>query len=447
MSGALTRVFRAIPAGTHLVIGGTIVLGVASYVQISVAGYGLDRTDTAAMSSLWTLVMTLSLGVFFPVEQELTRLVAARVVRGEGVAPVFRRAGLVTLGMIAVFSLLIAVAQRPLADRLLGGNTSLVWAFAASLVGIGLAYLTRGMLAGMGRFTAYGSSLAIEGTLRILLAVALLAAGVHSVLAYGLVLAVAPLLAMLCTLPATLRGCGPGPVMPWSELFQNMGMMICAQVLAQFAVNAAVLSVALLAPADADLRVAILNAGVLCRVPLFVFGSLQPTLMTGLSTAATAQDGPAFRRMLLQTCAVVSGLGLLGGVPAVLLGPWLIRVLFHGPSLLGPMDLFWFSAGTVFYMIALVLGQALLALQRHRIQLVSWMAGTAVLLGTTAVPGDVATRVELAYFLGPVATSGFMLMYLFRTFGKRAQGSTAEVHVEGKDAYSPNHGPSVERIR
>ena len=421
MSSVLTRLFRAIPAGTHLVVGGTVVLGVASYVQISVAGYGLDRGDTAAMSSLWTLVMTLSLGVFFPVEQELTRLVAARTVRGEGVAPVFRRAALVTAGMIAFFSLLLAAVQRPLAERFLGGDTTLVWAFGASLVGTGLVYLTRGMLAGMGRFSAYGSSLAVDGLLRILLSLGLLLAGARSPLLFGLVLAVAPLVAMLCTLPATLRGCGPGPLMPWNELFQNMSLMICAQVLAQFMVNAAVLSVALLAPGDTALRVAVLNAGVLCRVPLFVFGSLQPTLMTGLSTTATSGDGPAFRRMLVQTGAVVGALSLLGGLPAVVLGPWLIRVLFHAPDLLGPLDLFWFSAGTMCYMIALVLGQALMALGRHRMQLLGWILGTAVLLGTTAVPGGVRTRVEIAYFLGTVATSGFMLVFLLRMSAGRVR--------------------------
>ncbi len=447
MSSPLRRIAKAVPAGTHLVIGGTMVLGIASYVQISVAGYGLSRGDTAAMSSLWTLVMTLSLGVFFPVEQELTRLVAARVVRGEGVAPVFRRAALVTVGMIVFFSLLLAVGQHTLADRFLGGHTSLVWAFAASLVGMGLAYLTRGMLAGMGRFTAYGSSLAIEGVLRIVLSLGLLLAGVDAPLPYGLVLAVAPFVAMLCTLPATLRGCLPGPPMPWSELFQNLSLMVCAQVLAQFMVNAAVLSVALVAPDEVGLRVAVLNAGVLCRVPLFVFGSLQPTLMTGLSTTATSGDGHAFRRMLRHTVAVVGALGLLGGVPAVLLGPWLIQVMFHAPHLLGPWDLFWFSAGTVCYMVALVLGQALMALHRHRAQLTGWVLGTVALIAVTAVPGGVATRVEVAYFLGTAITAGFMLISLIRISETGTKRTTTDVRTDGKDPFSMERGSSVEPIR
>lgn len=426
MSNPLAKLLRVIPPGTHLVIGGTLTLGVASYVQISVAGYGLDGDARAAMSALWSLVMTLSLGVFFPVEQELTRIVAARVVRGEGVAPVLRRATQVTVGLIAAFALLLALTAQWVADRFLHGQTSLVWAFAASLAGMGLVYLTRGMLAGLGRFNAYGASLAVDGALRILLALGLLLAGVHSPLAYGLVLAAAPLLAMVCTLPATLRGCLPGPPMPWNELFQNLSLMVLAQVLAQFMVNASVLTVALLAPEDTDLQVAILNAGVLCRVPLFVFGSLQPTLMTGLSGTATAGDAPAFRRMLLQTCGVVGALGLLGGVPAVLLGPWMIQVFFHAPPRLGSLDLLWFSVGTMFYMLAMVLGQALMAMNRHRSQLLGWLVGTVALLGVTAIPGDTALRVELAYFFGTLATSATLLAALLRTTRKQQRQQPAE---------------------
>ena len=414
MKKLLAKLLSVIPPGTHLVIGGTITLGLASYIQIAVAGYGLDGDARAAMSELWTLVMTLSLGLFFPVEQELTRIVAARAVRGEGVAPVLRRATAVTFGMIAVICLVLAAAAKPIAETFLHGQTSMVWAFAAAMGGMGLVYLTRGILAGLGRFNAYGASLAIDGGLRIVLAPALFVAGVHSPLAYGLVLAVAPLLAMLATLPSTVRGCLPGPPMRWSELFQNMSMMICASLLAQLVVNAAALSTSLLAPDDASLQTAIVNAGVLCRVPLFVFGSLQPTLMTGLSSSATSGDRPAFLKMLLQTCGVVGGLGLLAGVPAVLIGPWAIHIAFKSPNVLGSFDLFWFSAGTLFYMLAMVLGQALMAVHRHRMQLLGWVLGTAVLIGVTLVPGQVATRVELAYFLGSMVTAASMLVFLWR---------------------------------
>jgi O-antigen/teichoic acid export membrane protein len=427
---ALHRLLKVIPPGTHLIIGGTVTLGAASYIQIAAANHALVGPPQAAVSALWALVMTLSIGLFFPVEQELTRVVAARVVRGDGVMPVLRRATTVTLGMIGAIALVLAVAAGPVARLFLKGQTSLVWAFAAAMAGMGLVYLTRGILAGLGRFNAYGASLAIDGALRIVLALLLLACGVHSALAYGLVLAVAPLLAMVCTLPTTLRGCTPGKVMVWSELFENTGLLIGSSLLAQIVVNVPVLATGLLSPNDSPLQVAILNAGVVCRIPLFLFGSLQPTLMTGLSTAATSGDRRGFRRMLVQTCGVVAGLGLLGGVPAVLFGPWALRVFLGAPPVLGSLDMLWFSAGTVFYMLAMVLGQALVAMGRHRLQLVAWCAGTAVLLGVLFVPVATAVRVEMSYFLGSFVTAlvllGFVCWFHGRTTGPAPVGGVRQ---------------------
>ncbi|MFC1409143.1 hypothetical protein ACEZCY_11410 [Streptacidiphilus sp. N1-12] len=414
MNKKIARVLSVVPPGTHLVIGGTLVLGAASYIQIAAANHALTGDSRAAVAALWSLIMMLTLGLFFPVEQELTRVVAARAVRGDGVLPVVRRAAAVTFGIIAFFSLAIAVFSGPVARLFLHGQSQLLWAFAAAMAGMGLAFASRGVLAGLGRFNAYGVSLGIDGGLRILLALGLLAAGVHSALAYALVLVAAPLGAVLCTLPAMLRGCRPGPQMRWSELFQNTGLLISSSLLAQVVVNAAVLTTGLLAPLDTDLQVAILNAGVVCRVPLFVFGSLQPTLMTGLSTAATSGDGPGFRKMLVQTCAVVGGLGVLGAVPAVVIGPWLLETFMGAPPVLGSMDLFWFSVGTMFYMLAMVLGQALVAMGRHVLQLAGWAFGTAVLVGVSCIPGPVATRVEVSYFVGSLGTALLLLGLIWR---------------------------------
>ncbi len=419
MSNPLVRALKLVPAGTHLVIGGTVTLGLASYIQISIAGHALSGDPQRAVSELWSLVMTVSLGLFFPIEQELTRIVAARSVRGEGAGPVLRRAGLLTLVVLALIGGLTALCAGQLADTFFGHNRALVWAFVLALVGMACVYLTRGILAGLGRFNSYGISLGVEGVLRIALAGGLFLAGSHSATDYALVMAAAPLGAILATLPATLRGSTPGPRMPWDELFQNMTMMIFASLLAQVVVNAAVITTALV-PTGEGLTFALLSAGVLCRIPLFVFGSLQPTLMTGLTTTATSGDRAGFRKMLLQTLGVIGGLGLLGAIPAVFAGSWLISVFLGAKNTLGPLDFFWFSAGTLCYMLAMVLGQALIALRQHRQQMTAWLLGTLTLVGVTLVHGPVATRVEVAYALGSLVTALSMLLLLLRSVARQS---------------------------
>lgn len=179
-------------------------------------------------------------------------------------------------------------------------------------------------------------------------------------------------------------------------------------------------STKLLAPEDGALVAGLLNAIVLARVPLFVFGSLQASLLSGLSTAAAAGDRAGFSRLLGRTSLVVTALGLAGGVPATLFGPWLIEVLFKAEAGLGHAVFFWISAGTLFYMLAMVLGQALLVLHEHRLQLLGWAVATLVLTGATLLPGEVSTRVSLAYALASLAAVVGMAAALWLTFPRRS---------------------------
>lgn len=409
----ITKLLKALPPGTTMVAGGTAVLGAASYIHLAVAGHSLSKADMAGVSVLWTLVMSLGIGLFFPVEQELTRIVAARVVRGEGAAPVLRKAGLLTVGILAVVLGLLAAFARPIADRLFHGDLQLVAVLGGAFVGMASCYVTRGILAGVGRFTAYGSQLAIDGGLRIVLAFFCAAAGLHSALAFSLILVVAPLIALLVTLLPTLGAARPGSAIRTRELVRGIGPLTASTLLAQVVVNAAVMSTQLLEPSRTELIAGLLSALVLARVPLFVFGSLQASLLSGLSTAVAHGDEQGFARMLRKACLVVLGLGAVGGVPAVLIGPWLIEVLFGAATgELGRVDFLWFAIGTTCYMLAMVLGQAQMVLHKHRAQLACWVFGTVVLLAITLLPGDIALRVGLAYAVGSLATAASMLLTL-----------------------------------
>ncbi|MFJ8626310.1 hypothetical protein ACIRD3_26225 [Kitasatospora sp. NPDC093550] len=429
MIGVLGRLTRALPPGLLAVGVGTVTLGGASYVHLGVAGHALDRQAIADVNVLWTIAMAFALGLFFPVEQELTRVIAARTARGEGAAPVLRKATVLTGGLLLVVLTGLGVFSRQLADTFFHGDRSLVVALAAAFVGPAACYLTRGVLAGLGHFGAYGFQLGLDGFLRMAFSVGLLVAGVHSALAYSLVLAVSPVLAMLVSLPRTLRIARPGPAIGWRELYSGLGMLTASFLLAQFVANAAVLSIQVLAPSQAVLVGAITGAMVLSRVPLFVFGALQASLMSGLSTAVATGDRAGFRKLLTKTCGVVTALGVLGGVPAVVLGPWMIHVAFNADRhALGPVDFLWLSVGTLAYLLATVVGQAVIARGHHRRQLLGWVLGTAALLLITCLPGAPATRVEAAYTVGPLVVLMVMLLAL-RGDGSVRGAGTDKPHV------------------
>jgi O-antigen/teichoic acid export membrane protein len=131
-------------------------------------------------------------------------------------------------------------------------------------------------------------------------------------------------------------------------------------------------------------------------------------------------------------------LGLAGGLIAVIICPWLVEVMFNAQRILGPADFGLLAAGTLFYMLAMVLGQAAMALSRHRDQLLAWIAGAAVLIAITVVPGEVKLRVEAAYALSSVTvalTLAFLLFRLSRRGGTSAPASSpAAVTLRGRSS-------------
>ncbi|GCD94309.1 lipopolysaccharide biosynthesis protein [Embleya hyalina] len=409
----LTRAVGSLPPGTLLVGAGTAVVGAASYIHLAVAGHTLDADDMSGVSVLWTIIFSVGLGLFFPVEQEIARIVAARSVEGEGAGPVLRRGTVLACGMLAVVVAVIAAASGPLADKLFDGDKTLLTALAGALAGLVAVSVTRGTLAGLKMFKAYGASLALDGGLRIVFAVGLGVTGTRSPLMFSLVLTVAPLLATLIIAVPVLRAARPGRQVAWRELCGGLSLLVVSTLLAQMVVNMAVINVKLLEPEATALINALLSALILARVPLFVFGALQASLLPGLASIYASGDLAGFRNLMKRGALLVTALGVAGGLVATALGPWLVTILFDAPkNVLDYADFFWFSAGTICYMLAMVLGQGLMTMARHRFQLVAWIVGTAVLLGVTFLPGDIKLRVEIAYAAGSFAVALVMALAL-----------------------------------
>jgi O-antigen/teichoic acid export membrane protein len=410
----MRRLPNVLPPGTLAVGAGLGVLGAAAYAHLGIAGHALDTAGMSSISVFWSIVFTLGPGLFLPIEQEIARLVSARRVGGDGAGPVLGR-GAILAGAVLLALIGLAVgAARPIAVRLFDGQVSMVWALCGALTGLALAHVSRGVLGGQGDFGWYGAQLAVDGALRIALAAALSAAGDTSPTGYALVLVVAPIVSVLVTLPPVRRAARTGPDIAWVDLCRGLALLTVSALLAQVVVNVAVVNARLLAPGDAALTAALLSALVLVRVPLFVFASLQASLLPGLSASVAGADPTAYRRLLARALGVVTALGLAGAVVAVAAGPWLARRLFDAPDVLGPTDFGWLAAGTLAFLWAMVLGQGILAINRHRDQAIAWVVGTVALVLATAVPVGVAKRVELGFVAGSLVTAALLYTALRR---------------------------------
>jgi O-antigen/teichoic acid export membrane protein len=431
----LGRLSALLPPGTVAVGAGLAVLGAASYVHIAVASHALSKEHNSAFAVVWSIVFTVGLGLFLPIEQEITRIVVSRRGAGLGILPVYRRGAVLALGLLVTACVILVATAGPVSGRLFGGDKSLLIAMAGGFAGLAVAHPTRGVLAGTGRFGAYGLQLGVDGGLRIVLAVALGAAGVHSALLFGLILAVAPVVSVLVTARPVRSALSVGPPLPWQEFARGVAPLMVSTLLAQLVVNVGVVNVKLLDPSDVALAGALLSALVLVRIPLFVFASLQASLLTGLSTSAAAGDGAGFRHLLRRACGIVMALALVGAVPTIVFGPWLLRVFFNTAESLDRLDFAILCAGTGAYLLAQVLGQGAISLGHHRDQTYAWLAGTAALIVITVMPGSVSLRVEGGYAIGSAVVAAVLAVAVSRRaahpHGPGANGNTAALVALG----------------
>jgi O-antigen/teichoic acid export membrane protein len=432
--GLVTRLIRTVlammPPGTVAVGSGLVILGAASYVHLAVAGYSLDDSGYSKLSVAWTIVFSIGFGLFQPIEQELARLVAARRVAGEGYAPVFWRGLILSSSILAAVGVVLVVLGGPISHSLFDGDRHMLWVLFGGFAGIAMAHPTKGMLSGTGRFGSYGAQLGIDGGLRIALAAVFGAIGVHSALAYTLILTIAPLAAVLATLGGVRQAMVPGPQVAWPALTKSIGPLVVSTLLAQLVVNVGVINVKLLDPHDAVLAGAVLSALVLARIPVFVFASLQAALLPRLSTLIASGQLAHFRHQVIRACMLVLIPCAAFGIPAIFLGPWAITVFFDAKRVLGDWDFALLVTGTTAYILALVLGQAVMALGRHRLQTLAWLVGSATLAAVTLVPGDISLRVGAGYLVGSATVAGVLLAMLWRIRPRNRSGGEPQPAVE-----------------
>lgn len=425
---------KAVPEGTFAVGTGLAVTGLTTYGFFVAAARGLSERDYAAViGGLWPLVFVVAPGCFLPLEQEVGRAVAHRRAIAIGGAPVVRRAAIAaawgTGGLVLVSLALAGV----LTDSLFKGNAGLVLCFAIALITYAFQHLTRGTLSGNARFGPYGVILGAEGCIRFLPSVVLWFAGVTNPVAYGLCLALPPVLASMVALRGEHGLLKPGPEAPWSELSSNLAYLLTGSVLAQGLGYAPTLVATVLATDAQDAAVAAFVSGfLLARVPIILFQAVQAALLPKLAGLAGAGQHQDFKNGLRKLVLIVAGVGAIGVVGSLTVGPWAVELFFA--KTIDRTDLAMLAAGSGMFILALTLAQALIALMGHAKATFAWgigIAAGAVTLVATSVAGvELFLRVELSYLFASAGCAAVMSALLARQVVAGVPAESVERLVE-----------------
>ncbi len=402
-----------VPEGTWSIGAGLLVVGFSAYAFQIIAAKRLSDSDFTSLNVLWAMVFVFSPGLFQPLEQEVGRAVSARRARGEGGGPVVKRAALLGAILTVAVSVACGIAFRPIIDHLFNGRAWLLAGLFVALVCYFVAFITRGTLAGNGRFGAYGLMHGSEGTVRILACVALFAAGVHSVGIYGFALAAPPLFAVAISLRGQHELMAPGPDAPYSELSGALAWLLLGSVLAQLLSYASVLGVQLLANDNQkNLSSHFITGLFVARVPLLLFQAVQAALLPNLAALASQGKHDDFRIGMHRLIGIVVGLCTTGTIAATLVGPWGGKKLFAAKWDLGHRDMFLLTLAATAFILALTLAQGLIALKAYRENATAWIVGIVVFVATVALGHDLILRNELGFLAGGAAAAAVMALLL-----------------------------------
>lgn len=427
-----------------MVGAGLVISGLSAYAFMALATRVLPKAEMGPLSAAWSLVFLLGPGLFLPLEQEVSRALAYRRVQGCGGEPVLRRAATfgVGLGLLALV-FLIATARLSV-DRIFNGELLLLVGVGLGLVAALAGHLTRGAQSGMAKFKGYGTYLGADGLIRFLGCALVALIGVRTAGWFGIAVGIAGLLAVPVALKVERPQLEPGPEAALAEVSQALRYLLVASLCAFAIMNVSPVLVQWFAkPYQEELAGQFTQGLVIARIPLFLFQAIQAALLPKLSGLAMAGRIGEFRNGLKRLLVVVAALAVVGTIGGALLGPFAVKVMAGPEYEISSRTMGMLALGSGFYMLALAVAQALIALGGHRRQMYAWGAGLAAMLLTARFAStDLYFRVELALLAGSVVAFVAMASLLVRRVVEA--GGPSGITLDSGDVIEALHDVPVE---
>ena len=217
----------------------------------------------------------------------------------------------------------------------------------------------------------------------------------------------------------------PGPPAPYSELSGALGLLLIGSVLAQLLSYASFLGVSILAaPSEKEAVGKFITGLFIARIPILLFQAVQAALLPKLAGLAGAGRHDDFRAGMRKLIMIVVGLGVVGTLGGLTLGPFAGKLLFgEDKFILDHRDLALLAAGSGGFILALTLAQGLIALKGYAQAAASWVVGIVTFGVVTAIGDDLFLRVENGFVAGSAAAAAMMAVFLAR----RMRTATATV--------------------
>jgi len=388
----------------------TVVSAICGYAVLYLAARDLEPAGFSVFAVFWG-AFGLFAGAANGLLQESTREV--RQARALVRVPEPRSSPMRVAAVVGVLSALAIAGTSPLWSwHVFTESQALsVALLAAGVAGFCVHATLLGMLAGVDRWSQYGSLIVGDAAMRVTVAtttflvgwglVGYLWATVAGAIAWLLLLLASPSsraaarLATPGTTAVFLRGASHSIAAAGASAILIMGFPV------------------LLKATSADLGAAggvVILAVTLTRAPLLV-------PLTAMQGNLIAHFVDQRDRRLKSLVVPVAALAVLGGAAVLvagLLGPWLLRTAFGPDYQLGGALLAWFTAAAVMIAVLTLTGAATVAAALHRAYAVGWISATLASTLLLLAPWPLETRTVVALLCGPLAGIAVHLIALAR---------------------------------
>ena len=383
---------------------GTLSSGILAYAFNVIAARSLGPEVYGAVGALWAGMFLVSVLLFRPVEQTLSRAISDQVARDVDARPAVRSAGWLTLGITLVALSAFAIAWRPLTDGLFGGRAVLTVALIAGVAGYAASYFARGLLGGVRWFGGYGLLLLADGAIRLIVALPLVLFASPAVAAAAIAAAAigGALAPVLSPGRKRLRVIAEGEVQGSFDVRAAARFALPAAVIAgceQILICGGPLLVLIAGGPDAAGAAGVLFAAtLLLRAPVFAFQGVAASLLPNLTTFQARGDHARAHRATMLVALAMAAFAAVLAVGALALGPQAMNVMYGAGFDATRTDLALLALGIGGFLAAGTFCQALLAREQGARAASLWSLAAVTFVGLELVlGGSEFHRVSVAF--------------------------------------------------
>lgn len=415
MTNTLVVPDRAGSRGAILIIGATIVAGIAGYLVTFVVFRVAGAVAYATFAVFWA-TLYLVVGALAGVQQEVTRATYP-IEAGTRTTP--NRARNFSVALVGLVFMVVVVSSPAWARSVFPDHgPDLIWPLAVGTASYVLVASLSGSLYGVSQWRSLALLVATDALLRLVLLLVTLTF-THSIVAMAWVVALPFPLAVIML----WRFIRPGFVgrseldVGYRALSWNVARTVLASASTAILVSGFPLILGLAAHGEPAVFVGQLIFTItLTRAPLIVtVMSLQSYFVVRFRD----HRDMLWRTLGLIFLAIAVGAGVLAGLGWWIGSPVLSWVSGSKTSISGSLIAVLVASSALVAALS-VSGSAVLAASRHFVYSAGWVASAAVTIGVMATPLDFVPKVESALLLGPIAGLLIHLSYLLASRTSRA---------------------------